>query len=64
VLALASELGLDNRSALYLWHATTAILVGAIWRYWVGRGPLETLSANVSATFRHSLEGQVSPRAG
>jgi hypothetical protein len=64
VLALASELGLDNRSALYLWHATTAILLGAIWRHWVGRGPLETLSANVSATFRHSLEGQVSPRAG
>jgi hypothetical protein len=64
VVALATELGLGNRSALYLWHATTAVLVGAIWRHWVGRGPLETVSANVSAAFRNSLEDRVSPRAG
>ncbi len=64
VLALASELGLDNRPALYLWHVSTAVLIGALWRYWVGRGPLETLSANVSAMFRRTVEGAVSPRAG
>jgi hypothetical protein len=64
VLALASELGLDDRAVLYLWHASAAVLVGAIWRYWVGRGPLETLSANVSAAFRRTVEGSVSPRAG
>jgi hypothetical protein len=64
VLALASELGLDDRTVLYLWHASTAVLIGAIWRYWVGRGPLETLSANVSAAFRRTVEGPVSPRAG
>ena len=64
VMGMASELGFNNRSALYVWHAATAILVGALWRYWVGRGPLETLSANVSAVFRRTVEGPVSPRAG
>jgi hypothetical protein len=64
VMGMATELGFDNRSALYVWHAVTALLVGAIWRYWVGRGPLETLSANISAVFRRTVEHPVTPKAG
>jgi hypothetical protein len=64
VMGMATELGFDNRPALYVWHAVTALLVGAIWRYWVGRGPLETLSANISAVFRRTVEDPVTPKAG
>jgi hypothetical protein len=64
VVALGSELGLDNRRALYVWHAAGAVLIGAAWRYWVGRGPLETLSANISGAFRAGLESPANPRAG
>jgi hypothetical protein len=64
VMGMATEIGFDNRPALYVWHAVTALLVGAIWRYWVGRGPLETLSANISAVFRRTVEHPVTPKAG
>ena len=64
VVALGSELGLDNRRALFVWHAAGAVLIGAAWRYWVGRGPLETLSANISGAFRAGLESPANPRAG
>ena len=64
VMGMASEIGFDNRPALYVWHAATALLVGALWRYWVGRGPLETLSASISGVFKRAVEEPVSPRAG
>jgi len=64
VVALASELGLDDRPVLYVWHATAAVLIGAAWRYWVGRGPLETLSANISGAFRRGVDRPPIPRVG
>ncbi|MEX0699151.1 MAG: heparan-alpha-glucosaminide N-acetyltransferase domain-containing protein [Acidimicrobiia bacterium] len=64
VLAMASEVGFDNRPALYWWHAIGALLLGFAWRYWVGRGPLETLSANIANALRGGAEGLASPRAG
>ncbi len=64
VLALASEVGPSNRTALFFWHASSALVIGIIWRYWVGRGPLETLSANIADTLRSGLENRATPRAG
>jgi hypothetical protein len=55
VLALATRWGLDHRPRLLTIHAGAALLLGAIWRQTVGRGPLETVAANFAAVARSTV---------
>lgn len=52
VLALTAGWGRSDRLALLVWHAVLALIIGMIWRALIGRGPLETLVANVSGVIR------------
>ena len=64
VLALTAGWGLSDRLALFVWHAFFALIIGMIWRALIGRGPLETLVANISGVVRaHVLtSGPASPK--
>jgi uncharacterized membrane protein len=55
VLALTAGWGLDDRPTLLIWHAAAAIVTGLLWRTFVGRGPLETLAANLAGVFRNAV---------
>jgi hypothetical protein len=45
--------------SLFLIHASAAIAFGLLWRRFVGRGPLESMTATLSQTAR---EVMVNPR--
>lgn len=49
VVALAEEVGPDRGPALYAWHVAAALLVGALWRRFLGQGPLERGVAGLAA---------------
>jgi hypothetical protein len=53
--ALATEAGKDDRLTLFMIHAAAAILIGWIWRHFVGRGPLESVTAELSLTARQVM---------
>ena len=55
VLALTAGWGLDDRPTLLIWHAVAAIVIGLLWRTFVGRGPLEILAANLASVFRNAV---------
>lgn len=57
VLALTAGWGLDDRPTLLAWHVAAAIVIGLVWRTFVGRGPLETLAANLAGTFKSAVVG-------
>lgn len=60
VLALTAGWGLDDRPSLLVWHAASAIVIGFLWRTFVGRGPLETAAATL-ANWSKNLVGAGSP---
>lgn len=47
--------------ALLAWHAVLALIIGMIWRAFIGRGPLETLAANISGFIRGAVLASRSP---
>jgi hypothetical protein len=50
---------------LLAWHVAAAIVVGLVWRTFVGRGPLETFAAIVAGVFKNAVAaGRPSPRVG
>jgi uncharacterized membrane protein len=53
--ALATGAGKDHRVSLFLIHAGAAIVIGLIWRHFVGRGPLESMTAELSQTARQVI---------
>ena len=53
--ALATGAGKENRLSLFVIHAAAAIAFGLIWRHFVGRGPLETMTSNVAQTAREAI---------
>ena len=53
--ALATGAGKENRLSLFVIHAAAAIAFGLVWRHFVGRGPLETMTSNVSQTAREAI---------
>lgn len=55
VMALATRLGVDNRPRLFAIHAGAALILAALWRLTVGRGPLETVAANFAAVARSTV---------
>jgi uncharacterized membrane protein len=55
VMALTAGWGLNDRPALLVWHIVAAILIGLIWRTFVGRGPLEVLAASLANTFKSAV---------
>jgi uncharacterized membrane protein len=55
VLALTAGWGLDDRPTLLVWHAAAAIVIGLLWRTFVGRGPLETFAASVAGVFKNAV---------
>ena len=59
VLALTAGWGLSDRTTLLVWHATAAIVIGLLWRTFVGRGPLETLAANLAGVFKRAVAGSL-----
>ena len=64
VLALTAGWGLDDRANLLVWHATAAIVIGLLWRTFVGRGPLETFAAGVAGVLKSGVATSgSSPRA-
>ena len=63
VLALTAGWGLNDRPALLVWHVVAAIVIGLIWRTFVGRGPLEVLAASLANAFKSAVaEGTPIPR--
>ena len=58
VAALATEAGRDDRMSLFLIHASVAIAFGLLWRHFVGRGPLESMTATLSQTAREVMVNQ------
>jgi hypothetical protein len=48
VLALAGEIGPDRGPQLYAWHVAGALVIGMLWRSFVGQGPLEWFTASFS----------------
>lgn len=63
VLALNAGWGLSDRLALLVWHVVLALIIGLIWRGLIGRGPLETFTANIAAVTRAAvLAGRPNPR--
>jgi hypothetical protein len=65
VLALTEGWGLDDRPILLAWHVAAAIVVGLVWRTFVGRGPLETFAASVAGVFKNAVAASPpSPRVG
>ncbi|HKZ19551.1 MAG TPA: heparan-alpha-glucosaminide N-acetyltransferase domain-containing protein [Acidimicrobiia bacterium] len=52
VAALATGAGRDDRMSLFLIHGSVAIVFGLLWRHFVGRGPLESMTATLSQTAR------------
>ena len=55
VLALTAGWGLDDRPTLLILHVVAAIVIGLLWRTFVGRGPLETFAASVAGLFRNAV---------
>lgn len=55
VLALTAGWGLDDRPTLLLWNVVAAIVIGLLWRKFVGRGPLETFAANLADIFKNAV---------
>ncbi|MGH8927387.1 MAG: heparan-alpha-glucosaminide N-acetyltransferase domain-containing protein [Acidimicrobiia bacterium] len=55
VVVLATRLGLDDRPRLLLWNVVGAVLIGFVWRRFVGRGPLENLTANVAGSLKSAV---------
>ena len=55
VLALTAGWGLDDRPTLLVWHVVAAIVIGLVWRTFVGRGPLETLAARLAESFKKAM---------
>ncbi|MGH8958497.1 MAG: heparan-alpha-glucosaminide N-acetyltransferase domain-containing protein [Acidimicrobiia bacterium] len=53
--ALATGAGKDEEMSLFLIHAAAAIVFGLIWRHFVGRGPLESMTAELSQTAREVI---------
>ncbi len=65
VLALTAGWGLDDRPTLLIWHVVAAIVVGLLWRTFVGRGPLETFAANLAGVFKNAVaSSRPNPRVG
>lgn len=66
VLALTAGWGLDDRPTLLIWNVVAAIVIGLLWRTFVGRGPLETFAAAVAGLFKSAVvsNSAASPRAG
>jgi uncharacterized membrane protein len=65
VLALTAGWGLDDRPTLLAWNVAAAIVIGLVWRTFVGRGPLETFAASVAGVFKNAVAaGRPSPRVG
>jgi len=63
VLALTAGWGLDDRPTLLVWHVAIAIVIGLLWRKFVGRGPLETLAANMAGALKTAVvESRPTPR--
>ncbi|MGH8924291.1 MAG: heparan-alpha-glucosaminide N-acetyltransferase domain-containing protein [Acidimicrobiia bacterium] len=58
VAILATGAGKDNRPSLFLIHAAAALAFGLLWRRFVGRGPLESLTASASETARDVVVNQ------
>lgn len=58
VAALATGAGSDDRMSLFLIHALVAIAFGLLWRHYVGRGPLESMTATLSQTAREVVVNQ------
>jgi hypothetical protein len=53
--ALATGAGKENRLSLFVIHAAAAIAFGLIWRHFVGRGPLEAMTAELSQSARQVI---------
>ena len=63
VLALATGWGLEDRPTLLVWHVVAAIVIGLVWRTFVGRGPLETLAASLAESFKKAIgDARATPR--
>ena len=58
VAALATGAGKDDRMSLFLIHVVAAIAFGLLWRHFVGRGPLEAITANLSQSAREVMVSQ------
>ncbi|MGQ0849241.1 MAG: heparan-alpha-glucosaminide N-acetyltransferase domain-containing protein [Actinomycetota bacterium] len=54
VLALAAGWRLANRQILLICHVLIALIIGWLWRRFVGRGPLEMITAKVAGSIRAS----------
>lgn len=61
VLALTAGWGLSDRLALLIWHSVLALIIGLIWRGLIGRGPLETFTANIAGAIRAAVLAQRPP---
>jgi uncharacterized membrane protein YeiB len=55
VAALATGAGRDDRLMLFLTHTVAALAFGVVWRRFLGRGPLETMTANAASAARDSV---------
>jgi hypothetical protein len=55
VAALATGAGRDDRPMLFLTHTVAALAFGVVWRRFLGRGPLETMTANAASAARDSV---------
>jgi uncharacterized membrane protein len=55
VLALNAGWGPSDRLALLVWHVVLALIIGLIWRGLIGRGPLETFTANIAGVTRAAV---------
>ena len=66
VIALSRGWGLSDRLALLVWHGSFALIIGFLWRMFVGRGPLEAMTANAVRTARMAVldRAPVMPREG
>ena len=53
--ALATQADKDDPLNLFVIHAAAAVAFGLIWRHFVGRGPLESMTANLSQTAREVM---------
>lgn len=49
VVALAEEIGSDRGPALFAWHVAAALVIGTLWRRFLGQGPLERATAGLAA---------------
>jgi hypothetical protein len=60
VLALSqdSPFLIGDRTQLWLTHVAVALVFATVWRTWIGRGPLESVSSFLDRSARRAASGR------